>query len=150
MDTSVEVRYAGVVVGRGLVLRDQGAEGSFVGIPEPLPVGTRVTLKVGETLREARVAEVFESSEASAVGMRVRWFDDATEARPAPAPAAAAPVAAAPAPAPVAAAPAPAPVVEAAPAAPVAGPAPAAAEAPIPAPLSLADGGGKRRNKKRR
>jgi 2-oxoglutarate dehydrogenase E2 component (dihydrolipoamide succinyltransferase) len=157
VDTSVEVRYAGVVVGRGLVLRDQGAEGSFVGIPEPLPVGTRVTLKIGDALRDAQVAEVVESAEPSAVGMRLRWQDAATDARPAPRPAPApAPVAAAPAPAPApvaaAPAPAPAPVVNEAPpvaAAPVAAPAPAAAEAPIPAPLSLAEGSGKRRKKRR-
>jgi 2-oxoglutarate dehydrogenase E2 component (dihydrolipoamide succinyltransferase) len=148
VDTSVEVRYAGVVVGRGLVLRDQGPEGTFVGIPEPLPVGTLVTLKVGETVREARVDEVVESAEPSVVGMRVRWGGEARAA--APAPQVAQPVAAsAPAAAPEAPAspPAPAPVAAA--------PEPAEASGAIPAPLSLANAadssqhGGKKRRKRR-
>jgi hypothetical protein len=156
VDTSVEVRYAGVVVGRGLVLRDQGAEGTFVGIPEPLPVGTLVTLKIGESVREARVDEVVESADASAVGMHVRWGNAAPAARPAPA-----------APAPVAKAAEPVPAAAAAPAAPVPTPAGESASVStsiaagdasgaIPAPLSLAGGadsgqvgGGKRRRKRR-
>ena len=179
VDTSVEVRYAGVVVGRGLVLRDQGDEGTFVGIPEPLPVGTLVTLKTGETVREARVDEVVESAEPSAVGMHVRWGGEVRAAAPAPTPqvpprapapvaaqpapvaAQPAPVAAEPAPvaaepAPVPAEPAPVPQAFAAPA-PVAAPLePAEAPGAIPAPLSLANaadsashGGGKKRRKRR-
>jgi hypothetical protein len=175
VDTSVEVRYAGVVVGRGLVLRDEGAEGTFVAIPEPLPVGTLVTVRIGESVREARVDQVVESAEPATVGMRLRW-GGAARAAPAPAPQAAAPAPAVVQPAPAAqaapavvqAAPAvvqPAPAAQAAPA-----PAPAAESAPvaalpeagdesgaIPAPMSLASsadssqigGGGKRRKKRR-
>ena len=73
MDNSVEVRYAGVVVGRGALVKELGPDAAFVGISEPLPVGTLVTLKIGDAVREARVDDVVESSEPTAVGMRVRW-----------------------------------------------------------------------------
>jgi 2-oxoglutarate dehydrogenase E2 component (dihydrolipoamide succinyltransferase) len=153
VDTSVEVRYAGVVVGRGLVLRDQSPEGTFVGIPEPLPVGTLVTLKVGDTVREARVDEVVESAEPSTAGMRVRWGGEARATAPAPQ---ASQPAAAPSPAVAPAAPAPAPAPAAAGAPVAVTPAPAEASGAIPAPLSLANaadsgqhGGGKKRRKRR-
>lgn len=106
----------------------------FVGISEPLPVGTLVTLKVGDALREARVAEVIEAADPSSVGMRVS-FDVAARAE-APAQA----VAAAPTPVqePVQGAPSAAVVAES-----------EASEA-LSAPLSLAEpGGGKRRRKRR-
>ncbi|HVR02827.1 MAG TPA: hypothetical protein VMT47_11895 [Polyangia bacterium] len=119
MDYSVEVRYAGVVVGRGALVKDLGPDAAFVGIPEPLPVGTLVTLKIGDAVREARVDDVVESSDATAVGMRVRWGGAAETSRSAPATQPAAPaatvehIAPAAAPALPAAAPAPAPRVEA-------------------------------------
>jgi hypothetical protein len=195
VDNSVEVRYAGVVVGRGAIVKDfgvgsagingldagsagingLGAGSAFVGVPEPLPVGTLVTLKIGDAVYEARVDDVVESSEPTAVGMRVSW--GGAPRAPAPrvvAPALAPPpvVAAAPAPPPVvAAAPAPPRVVAPAQAPPLAEPVqavPAAAPAPpvaapedassaIPAPISLAgpgadgsrQGGGKKRRKRR-
>jgi pyruvate dehydrogenase E2 component (dihydrolipoamide acetyltransferase) len=180
VETSVEVRYAGVVVGRGAVLRDLDAEGTFVCIAEPMPVGTLVTLKIGDSVREARVDEVVESAEPSTVGMRVRFDGVARTAAPVtrPEPAeAAAPVtrpepaeAAAPVPQPEPATPVvemsppplatpvPAPTAAVAPAvAPVAA-APQDASGPLPAPLSLAGpaadashpGGGGKRRRKRR
>jgi hypothetical protein len=169
VDYSVEVRYAGVVVGRGALVKDLGPDAAFVGIPEPLPVGTLVTLKIGDAVREARVDDVVESADATAVGMRVRWGGAAETSRSAPAMQPAAPVAtveqAAPAAAPAErapAAPAPALSVEApAPAQPasvvadsgpaadavapgesVPTPAVAAGDGRIAAPLSLAGPGG--------
>jgi hypothetical protein len=143
-----------------------GADTFFVGIAEPLPVGTLVTLKMGDVVREARVDDVVESAEPSAAGMRLRWGGAAPASRPAPA------VEAAPAPAPAAAPKAPEPAAP-----PQAAPAQAAAPSPptmgdsgpavavevaedgsgaISAPLSLASpsgdgqpGGGKRRRKRR-
>ncbi len=73
MDNAIEVRYAGVVVGRGVLARDLGEDGAFVGIAEPLPVGTSVTLKIGDAVREGRVDEVVESADPTVVGMRVSW-----------------------------------------------------------------------------
>jgi hypothetical protein len=168
VEESIEVRYAGVVVGRTMAARGLDAAGGFVGIPEPLPVGTIVTLKFVDGTREARVAEVVESSDPNIAGMRVS-FD--LGARPAASPAARpiAPAATAAAPAPAeqapveAFAPAEQAPVEAAPAsssdpgaAPVAE-GPDDASAPLPAPLSLAGpspgqqnaGGGKKRRKRR-
>jgi hypothetical protein len=164
VENTVEVRYAGVVVGRGMLAKELGPDAVFVNIPEPLPVGTRLTLRIGDAVRDASVDEVVESPEPTAVGMRVHW-GAASATRPAPA-AHAAP-AAAPAPAPVE--PAPAPAVASSAAAPVVAedaPVPQAADsgpvsaptgdsAPIAAPLSLAGpggdahGGGKRRRKRR-
>jgi hypothetical protein len=99
VDNSVEVRYAGVVVGRG-ALREVGPDAArgdavfdtalgaaFVGIADPLPVGTLITLKMGDVVREARVDDVLESAEPSAVGMRVRWGVAAPAARAATSPA---------------------------------------------------------------
>jgi hypothetical protein len=166
MEDSIEVRYAGVIVGRTAAVRGLDGSGAFIGIAEPLPVGTIVTLKMSDGTKEARVAEVVESAEPNVVGMRVVFDLGARAFAPraaAPAPVAAsasAPVAA-PASAPVAA-PASAPV-----AAVVAEPVPAMAampvdesidegSAPLAAPLSLAGpdasgspGGGKKRRKRR-
>jgi hypothetical protein len=137
---TIEVRYAGVVVGRTSQARDT-SNGMFVGIAEPLPVGTLVTLKVGDVVREARVDEVA-----------------ALPAAPAPTPA---PAPRAPEPPPAAGSVPVASAVAAAPAAPVVD-APSAAVASeadasgaISAPLSLAgdptqQGGGKKRRKTRR
>jgi hypothetical protein len=73
VDNAIEVRYAGVVVGRGVLARDLGEDGAFVGIAEPLPVGTNVSLKIGDAVREGRVDEVVESADLAVVGMRVTW-----------------------------------------------------------------------------
>jgi hypothetical protein len=91
VDNSIEVRYAGVVVGRGVLARDLGEDGAFVGIAEPLPIGTSVTLKIGNAVREGRVDEVVESADPAVVGMRVSWGG---MARSMPAPSAPAPAAA--------------------------------------------------------
>ncbi|HVZ75599.1 MAG TPA: hypothetical protein VHJ20_24670 [Polyangia bacterium] len=71
MEETIEVRYAGVVVGRTTSVRGLDAHGAFIGLPEPLPVGTIVTLKLAEGSKEARVEEVVESADPNAVGMRV-------------------------------------------------------------------------------
>jgi hypothetical protein len=162
VDNSVEVRYAGVVVGRGSIVKDLGAGSAFVGVPEPLPVGTLVMLKIGDAVHEARVDDVVESSEPTIVGMRVSWGGAARPAAPEPraeSPQVVTPVAARPAPAAAPApTPAPAPVVAAPTAAPVEPVAEAAdASSAIPAPISLAgpagdgshQGGGKKRRKRR-
>jgi hypothetical protein len=91
VDNAIEVRYAGVIVGRGVLARDLGEGGAFVGVAEPLPVGTNVTVKIGDAVREGRVDEVVETADPAVVGMRVSWGG---AARSVPAPRAAAPVAA--------------------------------------------------------
>ncbi len=72
MDSAIEVRYAGVVVGRATQVKDWNADGAFIGFAEPLPTGTRIELR-GDEIREARVEEAIESSDPAICGMRVSF-----------------------------------------------------------------------------
>ncbi|HVY40154.1 MAG TPA: hypothetical protein VHM31_19575 [Polyangia bacterium] len=72
MDSAIEVRYAGVVVGRATHVKDWTAEGAFIGFAEPLPTGTRIELR-GDQTRTARVEEAIESSDPNISGMRVSF-----------------------------------------------------------------------------
>ncbi|MES1208441.1 MAG: hypothetical protein ABUS79_21085 [Pseudomonadota bacterium] len=73
MDSAIEVRYAGVVVGRATQVKDWNAGGAFIGFAEPLPTGTRIELR-GDEIRQARVEEAIESSDAAICGMRVSFL----------------------------------------------------------------------------
>jgi hypothetical protein len=75
VDKTIEVRYAGVVVGRSSVVRELDTKGLFLGVTDPLPVGTDVTLKVGDRVVEGKVASVQESQDTAQSGMRVRFGD---------------------------------------------------------------------------
>jgi hypothetical protein len=77
VENTVEIRYAGVVVGRSSAVRDLDAAGAFIAFGEPLPVGTRLSIKIGDSLREARIEHVLESADANAAGIRVRFVDAA-------------------------------------------------------------------------
>jgi hypothetical protein len=114
---AVEIRYAGVVVGRSTKVRDWDGAGAFIGFAEPLPSGTSLVLRGDGVEQRARVVEVFESADPAAAGMQVKFVGAAEAARPAPKPAAA-PASSAPAAAPEPAR-ASAPAVEAADASPV-------------------------------
>ncbi|HSS39119.1 MAG TPA: hypothetical protein VLT58_10150 [Polyangia bacterium] len=72
MDSAIEVRYAGVVVGRATQVKDWTADSAFIGFAEPLPTGTRIELR-GDEIREARVEEAIESSDPAICGMRVSF-----------------------------------------------------------------------------
>jgi len=74
----IEVRYAGAVVGRSAIVRGLDTQGLFLGITEPMPVGTIVTLKIGDQAVVAKVASVAESQELARAGMRVRFADPAS------------------------------------------------------------------------
>jgi len=116
---AVEIRYAGVVVGRSTKVRDWDGAGAFIGFAEPLPSGTSLVLRGDGLEQRARVVEVFESADPAVAGMQVKFIGAAEAARPAPKPAAAAAYSEPePAPAPEPAR-APAPAVQAAEAAPV-------------------------------
>jgi hypothetical protein len=82
VDSAIEVRYAGVVVGRATQVKDWTADGAFIGFSEPLPTGTRIQLRGDET-RDARVEEAIESSDPAVCGMRVS-FSPAPASAPAP------------------------------------------------------------------
>ncbi len=144
MENVVEVRYAGVGLGRSTLVRDWDSAGAFIGFAEPMPTGTPLRLKGEGVEQAARVLEVIESADPTVAGMRVAFVGDAEAVRPVSAPAAkpatVAPAVSKPAPA-VAAQPpavvAPPPAVEVPPAVVEAPPAlveapPAVLEAPPP------------------
>jgi hypothetical protein len=112
VENVIEVRYAGVVVGRSTKVRDWGDAGAFIGFAEPLPTGTPLVLKGDGVEQPARVVQVIESADPAVAGMQVTFVDVARAVRPSPRSAAAPAKAAAPsaAPAAAAAAAAPAPV----------------------------------------
>jgi hypothetical protein len=138
----IEVRYAGAVVGRTAVVRELDTRGLFLGIAEPLPVGTPVILKIGDESVAGKVSAVAESQELARAGMRVRFADPASAALFGP-PGEAAPEVEAPpsAKAPVAAVADAAPVSPASPT--VTGPrrivVDASSDHPVPEPSSTAD-----------
>jgi hypothetical protein len=135
---NVEVRYAGVGIGRSTPLRDGSEAGAFVGFAEPMPTGTPLVLKGDGIEQPARVVQSIESADVSVAGMRVEFTgaaEAAAPAQPAPArPAPAQPVTAQPASAqPVSTEPAiaePAAPIAAPPVVPVAVAAPAASAPP--------------------
>lgn len=126
METSIELRYAGVVIGKATVsgpIDESGESSVFVPVPDPLPVGTKVGLKIDDRTLDGRVIAVAESTESSKCGMKIRigGVSSAKSGGTSPsvathsAPTAAAPAAPAPS-GPAAGAPtAPAPVMELAP-----------------------------------
>lgn len=75
METSIELRYAGVVIGKAIVsgpIDESGESSVFVPVPDPLPVGTKVGLKVDDRTLDGRVIAVAESTESSKCGMKIR------------------------------------------------------------------------------
>jgi hypothetical protein len=81
METPVEIRYQGVVVGSATeVLRAPGNDaGLFLVMPDPLPVGTVV--KLGES-EWGRVEKVVESADPRGAGMYVRLVSEAETTQP--------------------------------------------------------------------
>ncbi len=76
----IEVRYAGAVIGRSAIVRELDTRGLFLGITEPMPVGTPVALKIGERTVLGKVAAVSEAQELARAGMRVTFSDPAEAA----------------------------------------------------------------------
>jgi len=109
VETSIELRYAGVVIGKATVsgpIDESGESSVFVSVPDPLPVGTKVGLKIDDRALDGRVIAVAESTESSKCGMKIRIggassapksSSGAASGSTPPAPAAPAPAAAAPA-----------------------------------------------------
>jgi len=84
VDSAIEVRYAGVTVGRATHVRSWTDAGAFIGFAEPLPTGTRVELRGDGGPRAASVEDVIESADPAVAGMRVRFLADGTPAVVAP------------------------------------------------------------------
>jgi hypothetical protein len=93
MQAPVEVRYAGIVVGRAQEVRsDDDASTFFLPGKEPMPVGTVVQLRSGDRETSARVLRAVESADPAVAGMKVRLIGDSETVLPdwipSPAPAA--------------------------------------------------------------
>jgi hypothetical protein len=84
MEAPVEIRYAGVIVGRAQEVRS--AEGEdlsfFIPIRDPMPVGTLLRLRSGDKETPARVVHAIESTDATACGMQVRLIGEAEVVAP--------------------------------------------------------------------
>ena len=93
MEAPLEVRYAGVIIGRAPEVRGANGESTFF-LPgkEPMPVGTVVRLRSGDRETPARVLRAVESADPAVAGMQVRLIGEAEEVAadwiPTPAPAA--------------------------------------------------------------
>lgn len=91
MESPVEIRYAGVVIGRAQEIRGGDGDSSFfLVVREPMPVGSVVHLRTGDRETSARVVHAVESADAAAAGIQVRLIGEseevATEWIPPPAP----------------------------------------------------------------
>ncbi len=83
MEAPVEIRYAGVVIGRAQEVRGADDESTFF-LPgkEPMPVGTVVHLRSGDRETPARVLRAVESPDPSVAGMHVRLIGEAEVVAP--------------------------------------------------------------------
>lgn len=78
MQAPVEVRYAGIVVGRAQEVRsDDDPSTFFLPGKDPMPVGTVLQLRSGDTETPARVLRAIESSDPAVAGMKVRLIGEA-------------------------------------------------------------------------
>jgi hypothetical protein len=79
MEAPLEIRYAGVVIGRAQEVRS--AEGDplsfFIPVRDPMPVGTVLHIRSGEQETPVRVVRAVESTDAAACGMHVRTLGEA-------------------------------------------------------------------------
>ena len=61
-----------MVIGRATVAGEIDENSLFLPVPDPLPVGTKVSLKLDDRAVEGRVIGVSESSDPSKCGMKIR------------------------------------------------------------------------------
>ncbi len=92
MEAPVEIRYAGVVIGRAQDVRPADGDSSFfLAVRESMPVGSVLHLRSADRETSARVVRTVESQDPAACGMQVRLIGEAeevaTEWIPPPAPA---------------------------------------------------------------
>lgn len=81
MESPVEIRYAGVVIGRAQEVRsaDGDSPSFFLVVREPMPVGSVLHLRTGDRETPARVVHTVESPDPAACGIEVRFIGDAEE-----------------------------------------------------------------------
>ena len=84
MEAPLEIRYAGVTIGRAQEVR--GAEGDvpsfFIPVRDPMPVGTVLRMRSGDRETPVRVIRAVETTDAAACGMQVRTIGEAEEVAP--------------------------------------------------------------------
>ena len=104
MEAPLEIRYAGVVIGRAQEVRSAEADGPsfFIPVRDPMPVGTVLRMRSGDQETPVRVVRAVEAADVTVCGMQVRTIGDAEEVAlefiPPPASAAEKPKAATPTP----------------------------------------------------
>lgn len=78
MEAPVEIRYAGVVLGRAQEVRQVEGQAAtfFIVGRDPMPVGTVVYVHSGEKRTPARVVRAVESTDATVSGMQVRLLEE--------------------------------------------------------------------------
>jgi len=81
MEAPLEIRYAGVVIGRAQEARsaEGDAQSFFVPSRDPMPVGTVLRLRSGDQETPVRVVRAVETTDAAACGMHVRTVGEAEE-----------------------------------------------------------------------
>jgi hypothetical protein len=81
MESPVEIRYAGVVIGRAQEVRSPEGDPSafFLVVREPMPVGSVLHLRSGDRETPARVVHTVESSDPAACGVQVRLIGESEE-----------------------------------------------------------------------
>jgi hypothetical protein len=81
MEAPLEIRYAGVTIGRAQEVRS--AEGEvpsfFILMRDPMPVGTVLRMRSGDHETPVRVVRAVETTDAATCGMQVRTIGDAEE-----------------------------------------------------------------------
>ncbi len=84
MEAPLEIRYAGVVIGRAQEVRstEADAESFFLPVRDTMPVGTVLRLRSGDRETPVRVVHAVESPDAAICGMQVRMIGEAEEVAP--------------------------------------------------------------------
>jgi hypothetical protein len=82
MEAPVEIRYAGVVIGRTQEMRSADGESPsfFLVMREPMPVGSVLRLRAGGRETPARVVHTVESPDPAVCGMQVCVIGESEEA----------------------------------------------------------------------
>jgi len=81
MEAPLEIRYAGVVIGRAQEVRS--AEGDalsfFIPVRDPMPVGTVLRVRSGDQETPVRVLRAIEAADPAVCGMHVKTIGEAEE-----------------------------------------------------------------------
>jgi hypothetical protein len=84
MEAPLEIRYAGVTIGRAQEVRSakDDVPSFFIPVRDPMPVGTVLRMRSGDHETPVRVVRAVETTDAAACGMQVRTIGEAEEVAP--------------------------------------------------------------------